>query len=158
MTTRCHATSSLAEVARTWVRAIRSPWLAAASAACTVVVLAQLVRLVCTPLEQLSVVISLFLLVGTPTLIATLPATTVWWRVSSLLVGLNIGPVLNSPVESVSVRAYIETLEAATDGGGRGLILVLVCTLISLPVLEAAGAWFRRHALAEEAGRRGQLM
>jgi hypothetical protein len=139
---------------RVWARAIRRPWLAAASAVATAIVLVQLLRLLWTPLEQVSAPITLLLVLGTPTLIATLPRATLRWRVAAPLVGLQVGPILNAPVESFSLSAYRDTLTAAFADDGRGLLVILVCTLIALPFLEAAGAWFRRRELAREAAKR----
>jgi hypothetical protein len=146
--------TTVAGVGRAWLRAIRRPWVAAASAVATGFVVIQLLRVLTTPLEHTSALVSLSLVLGMPALIATLPKTTLRWRIASLLVGLQVGPILNSPVESFSVSAYVDTLEAAFAADGRGLLLILVCSLISLPLLEATGAWLRRHELAREAARR----
>jgi hypothetical protein len=143
--------STPAGLARTWVRAIRWRWLAAASAATTLFVLVQLLRLLYTPLESVSIVTSLLLLFGMPTLIATLPATTVRWRVSALLVGIHVGAILNSPVESLSLADVRDSFAAAFDDDGRGVLTMFVCALISLPLLEMIGARVRREALASEA-------
>ncbi len=137
-------------VGRIWVRAIGRPWLAAASAVATAVVTVQLLRLLLTPLEQVSAPTTLLLVLGTPTLIATLPRATLRWRVAAPFVGLQVGPILNAPVESLSLSAYRDSLEAAFAEDGRGLLIIAVCTLIALPFLEAAGAWFRRRELARE--------
>jgi hypothetical protein len=139
---------------RAWARAIHRPWLAAASAVATAVVLVQLLRLLLTPLEQVSAPITLLLVLGTPTLFATLPRATLRWRVAAPFVGLQVGPILNAPVESLSLSAYRDTLTAAFADDGRGLLVILVCTLIALPFLEVAGAWFRRRELARETAKR----
>jgi hypothetical protein len=136
--------------ARVWARAIRRPWLAAASAVATAVVIIELLRLLVTPLEQVSAPITLLLVLGTPTLVATLPRATLRWRVAAPFVGLQVGTILNAPVETLSLSAYRESFIAAFAEDGRGLLVILVCTLIALPFLEAAGAWFRRRELASE--------
>ena len=140
-------------LSRNWARAIRRPGLAAASALATFVVLVQLLRLLLTPMAQVSPGITWLLVLGAPTLIATLPRATLRWRAAAPLVGLQVGPILNKPVESLSLSAYRETLIAAFADDGRGLLTILVCTLIALPFLELAGAWFRRRELASPARR-----
>ena len=137
------------------MRAIRWRWLAATSAVTTLVVLIELLRVLCTSLEQASVVISWLLVVGAPTLLVTLPETTLRWRLVALLVGFNVGTIVNSPVTTLSLGAYTESLAKVFEPGD-GLLVVLVCTLIALPLLEAIGAWVRRHALADKADRRAR--
>ena len=138
------------------MRAIRWRWLAATSAVTTLVVLIQLLRVLCTSLEQASIRISWLLVLGAPTLLVTLPETTLRWRLVALLVGFNVGTIVNSPVTTLSPGAYTESLAKVFERGGDGLLVVLVCTLIALPLLEAIGAWVRRHALADEADRRAR--
>lgn len=141
---------------RTWARAIRVPWLAAVSAAGSALVIVQLLRIAVGSIEEASIVVSLLLVFAVPTLITTLPQSTVQWRVASLLVGLHLGPVLATPMEQVSVGAFLDSFGAAFSGDGTGLLYIVVCAGLALPLLEAVGAWVRRGALAVEAERVGR--
>lgn len=135
---------------RTWLRAVRSPWLAAISSVGTVFAVVQLWRALTGSIDEASMLVSLLLVFGSPTVVATLPHTTVLWRVGALFVGMHVGPVINSPMEELSFGAFLDSWGTAiSDGVGVGYMIVTAA--ISLPLLEVLGAWIRRGQLAHEA-------
>lgn len=141
-------------LARTWARAVRWPWLAGVTGLGTAYAIAQVLRVLYGPLDETSVVVSYLLVFAAPTLVATLPQTTVLWRVGALFVGLHVGPVVYAPLERLSVGGFMDSWGAAIGGDGTGVLHMFVWAAFALPVLEVLGAWVRRGALAAEAGRR----
>lgn len=136
------------EFGRAWLRAIRWPKLALASAVGSAYAAAELVRLVVGSIEETSMVVSLLLVFGTPTLIATLPQQTVLWRVGAIAVGLHVGPIVYAPLTELSLAAFFDSWAAAM--GGDGILHIFLWSLIALPVMETIGALVQRNALGAD--------
>jgi hypothetical protein len=94
---------------RTWARAVRSPGLAAVSAIGSVYAVVEMVLLLAGTIDRASALAAFLLVFAPPTLVATLPDTTVLWRVTALVVGLHAGPILHSPIEQLSPSAYLDS-------------------------------------------------
>lgn len=142
--------STVSGFVRTWLRAVRSPWLAAISSVGTAFAVVQVWRTSTGSIDEASMLVSLLLVFGSPTVVATLPHTTVLWRVGAVFVGMHVGPVINSPMEELSFGAFLDSWGTAiSDGVGVGYMIVTAA--ISLPLLEVLGAWIRRGQLAHEA-------
>lgn len=145
--------ATLAGFARTWWRAVRAPWTAAVSLAACALVAIQLLRSVFGALEEASMVTSLLLVFGPATAIATLPQSTVLWRVASLGVAMHAGPISYAPPEAISFSAFLDSW-GRTISDDRGMLVMLLWAVLSLPALELLGAWLRRGSLLHEASYR----
>ena len=143
--------STFSGFVRTWLGAVRSPWLAATSSVCSVIALVQMARFTAGQIDEVSVITSIFLVFGPATVVATLPDATVLWRVASIGVGMHVGPVIHTPMETLSFGAFLDSWGAAFSGDGIGVRYMFVVAGISLPLLEAVGAWVHRGRLAHEA-------
>lgn len=152
---RSPGVSSPGAFARTWWQAVRAPWLASASLAGCAFLSVQLLLLVFGTVEDASRVTGLLMVFGPATVIATLPDTTVQWRVGSLWVALHAGPLSYAPPEGVSFGAFLDSW-GETISDGRGMLVIFLWGVLSLPVLELVGAWLRRDKLAQEAVRRSR--
>ena len=142
-------------LARTWRRAVRVPLAASLSAGASLLGLVQILRMAFGSLESAGGLSAAALVFGTATLIATLPDSTVLWRVSSLAVAMHAAPIFYATPESVSFLAFLDSF-AATIGDERGMQFMFLWGFASFPVLEIVGAWVRRDRLAQEAVRREQ--
>jgi hypothetical protein len=109
---------------RTWSRAVRSPGLAAVSAIGSVYAVAEMVLLLAGTIDRASALAAFLLVFAPPTLVATLPDTTVLWRVTALVVGLHAGPIVHSPIEQLSPSAFLDSWVRPPPGprppGGGG--------------------------------------
>lgn len=132
---------------------MRAPWTAAVSLAACALVAIQLLRLVFGTLEEASMLTSLLLVFGPATAIATLPDTTVLWRVASVLVALHAGPLSYAPPEVISFPAFLDSW-GQTIADGRGVLVIFLWGVLVLPILEVLGAWLRRASLLHEASNR----
>lgn len=142
-----------AGLARTWVQAVRSPWLALVSGLGSGYAIGEML-LVATGRWETATALGAFLLVFAPaTLIATLPDTTVLWRVASLGVGLHFGPIVYAPMDGLSFGAFLDSWATAISGDGTGVLYMFVAAAVALPALELTGAVLRRGALQVEAER-----
>lgn len=141
--------------ARTWWHAVRAPWSASVALAACVLLAIQLLRLVFGTVEGPSTLTGLLMVFGPATVVATLPDTTVLWRVGSILVALHAGPVSYAPLESASFGAFLDSW-GQTIGDERGMQVIFLWGVLSLPVLELLGAWVRRGKLVHEAVRRSR--
>lgn len=139
---------------RCWLGSVRSPWLAAVASVGSIYAVAEMALVLAGVLTEVSAIGAFLLVFAPPTVIATLPDATVLWRVGALFVGLHVGPLLHTPLETLSFGAFLDSFGAAIGGDGSGVLLMFVSAALSLPVLEAVGTWVRRERLVQEAARR----
>ena len=140
---------------RTWWQAVRAPRLAATSLVACAVLTIQLLRLVFGPSTDPSMVTGLLMVFGPATVIVTLPDTTALWRVGSLFVALHAGPLSYTPPDRLSFGGFLDSW-GQTISDERGMQVIFLWGLLSLPVLETFGAWWRRGKLVHEAVRRSR--
>ena len=141
--------------ARTWWHAVRAPWIAAISLAACALLGIQLLRLVLGAVEAPSTLTGLLMVFGPATVIATLPDTTVLWRVGALFIALHVGPLTYAPPDRLSFGGFLDSW-GQTISDERGMQAMFLWGVLLLPAMEVLGAWWRRGKLVHEAVRRSR--